>query len=466
MSFSDKLKNWKKLYSVENIFLIMAILFGIAIAVIGTPFQECDGWSHFVRAVDVSYGNVLSPIVTLNHEGGVAVVPENFGEINYRTTEPGSGEGEAFKEYLKTIKPSKKSTTMGFGEGIMSVFYYPQAFGFLLGRILNLSIFGCVLMGKLFNLLCFVLLAYKAVCITPVLKNSMIAIALFPMTLYQAASFSPDALLNGLCFLFIALCFYYAYGTKEKLGVKEALLLGVILAFIFLCKYVYIFLGLLVFLIPMKKFGDKKEYFKKFMVALIPILLLGIIAVYAAVSAISASNELTVETAVASTGNDMTTLQFLLSSPLNVFKVLFHTFTDKFSDYVLWLNVLGSLNYPLGPLIYLVPMFALYVFGSETYLVDMDIKLKDKILTLAAFLLICISIILGIYIGETRVNFAGEYLVQGVQGRYFIAALPILAFTLTPNKKTGKNKSFDYILLGFEFFILCIMIYFLRANCY
>ena len=98
MSFSDKLKNWKKLYSVENIFLIMAILFGIAIAVIGTPFQECDGWSHFVRAVDVSYGNVLSPIVTLNHEGGVAVVPENFGEINYRTTEPGSGEGEAFKE--------------------------------------------------------------------------------------------------------------------------------------------------------------------------------------------------------------------------------------------------------------------------------------------------------------------------------------------------------------------------------
>lgn len=469
MSFTEKLRG-KSVLSVENIFLVMALLFGLAIAIVGTPFQECDGWSHFVRAMDVSYGNVFAPVVTFSHEGGVAVVPENFGELEYRLTAPGSGEGYAYKTYLKSFKFSKNKTVTGFGEGIMSIFYYPQALGLLIGRLLNLNVFGCVLLGKLFNLLCFVLLAYKAICITPILKNSMIVIALFPMTLYQAASYSPDALLNGLCFLFIALCFYYAYGTKKELGYKDVLLLGVVLALIFLCKYVYVFLGLLVFIIPMNKFGDKKTYFKKFMAALIPLLLLGIVAVSAAISALSSPSEAASEViggvAAPAVNTGMSTLDFLLASPLNVFKILFHTFTDKFSDYVLWLNVLGSLNYPLGPLIYIVPMFALYVFGSEVYAEGIDIKVRDKVLCCFAFLLISICIILGMYIGETRVNFAGEYVVQGVQGRYFIAALPALAFVLVPRKRSGESRIFNYILLGVEFVILCIAIYFLRANCY
>ncbi len=470
MSFIERLRN-KEVLSVEHIFLVMALLFGLFIAVIGTPFQECDGWSHFIRAVDVSYGNVFAPVVTFSHDGGVAVVPDNFGDIDFKIIDPTEdGAGTAFKEHLKSFKFSKNKSTMEFGEGIMSVFYYPQALGLFIGRLLNLSVFGCVLLGKLFNLLCFVWLSYKAICITPILKNSMIVIALLPMSLYQAASYSPDAMLNGLCFLFAALCFYYAFGDKEELGYKEVLLLGIILAFIFLCKYVYVFLGLLVFLIPMKKFGDKKEYFKKFMFALVPLLLLGIIAVYAAVSALSSSQnaaaEIINETASSTGESSMSTLEFLFASPLNIFKILFHTFTDKFTDYVLWLNVLGSLNYSLGPLIYIVPMFALYVFGSEVSAAGIDIRVRDKVLCGVTFLLISICIVLGMYIGETRVNFAGSYVVQGVQGRYFIAAFPALALVLAPRGRSGESKIFNYILLGVEFVILCIAVYFLRTNCY
>ena len=459
----------RKIFSIENFFLIFALLFGMAMAIVGTPLQECDGWSHFVRAVDVSYGNVIAPIKSLNHDGGVAVVPDNFAALSYRLTEPGTDEGREYTTYLKTIKFSKNKTTMSFGEGIMSLFYYPQALGLFVGRLLNLSFYGCILLGRLFNLLCFVWLSYKAISITPILKNSMVVIALFPMTIYQAASFSPDALLNGLCFLFIALCFYYAYGAKEKLGYKDALLLGFVLALIFLCKYVYVFLGLLVFLIPMNKFGDKKDYLKKFMAALIPLLLLGIIAVSAAISALTSSSpetkEIIGEVATTAKNTGMSTLDFLLASPLNVFKVLFHTFTDKFSDYVLWLNVLGSLNYPLGPLIYIVPMFALYVFGSEIYMVDANIKVRDKVICGAAFLIISICIVLGMYIGETRMNFAGDLVVKGVQGRYFIAALPTLAFVLVPRNRSGASSKFNYILLGVEFVILCITMYFLHAYC-
>ena len=194
MDFKISIKSVKKIASIENLFFALALLFGLMMSFIGTPFQECDGWDHFLRAVDVSYGNVLSPVATLNHSGGKLEIPENFSEINYHITEPGSGEGSAYKSYLKSFAPSKKSTTINFNGGIMSVFYYPQAVGFLLGRLFGASVFGCVVLGRIFNLLAFLILAYIGIRISPVLKNSMIAIALFPMTIYQAASFSPDAL--------------------------------------------------------------------------------------------------------------------------------------------------------------------------------------------------------------------------------------------------------------------------------
>ena len=464
MKFLDALKGKKYIFSLENLFLVMALLFGSVIAFMCTPFQECDGWEHFLRAVDVSYGNLFSPVATINHGSGQIIVPEDIDEVSFRLVEPASGEGTAYSDYLKANKPSKNSRGMTFNGGVMSPFYYPQALGFLLGRILGVSWFACVALGRLFNLIAYAILAYLAIKITPVLKNTMITIALFPMTVYQAASFSPDALLNGLCFLFIALCFYYAYGKKEELGIKEPLTLGCILALIFLCKYVYVFLGLLVFIIPKKKFGDNKQYFKKFMIALILILILGIIAVKTATAVISSGSA----AAVADTAQvkaTMSPLQFLTSNPLNIFKVLFYTFCYKFSDYLLWLDTLGSLNYPLGPLIYIVPMFTLYVLGSECMSAENEIRLRDKFIALFAFAMVAVAVVLGIYIGDTRINFAGNYIVQGVQGRYFIAALPACALFFAPRGRTGKKWYSDYLLLLGDFFILCLAIYFLNGNC-
>ena len=85
---------------------------------------------------------------------------------------------------------------------------------------------------------------------------------------------------------------------------------------------------------------------------------------------------------------------------------------------------------------------------------------------MVSFIITSIGIVFGLYIGDTRINFAGEFVVQGVQGRYFIAILPALAFVLVPRKRTNENKYFAYNLLVCEFAILCIMMYFLRINCY
>ncbi|MBR1817085.1 MAG: DUF2142 domain-containing protein [Lachnospiraceae bacterium] len=459
-----ELLNDKKIFALENMFLILALIFGLAITFIGTPLQECDGWEHFIRSVDVSYGNLLAPVVILNHDGGQAVVPENFGEVTFNITKPETDEGIEFRNILKSIKPSKKSMKMIFYAGTMSVFYYPQALGIFIGRLFGLSFYGWVTCGRLFNLLVYIILSYFAIKLTPILKNAMIVIALLPMSLYQAASFSPDSMLNGLCFLFVSLVFYYAYGKKQEISTKDVLKLGFILGFILLCKYVYAALGLLVFLIPKEKFGDKKEYIKKFLIGIIPIIILGFIAGYAAFSAVTSGGEAAKER-IAEGVASMTPFQFLLDNPVNVIRLLISSFLHKLSDFILWLDVLGSLNYPLGPLIYIVPMFIFYVFGSEVYEPHIHIDVKDKLIAIIAVFIIYAGIVIGIYIGDTTVNYAGNYIVQGVQGRYFIAALPAIAFAFAPRKRTSENKYFSYKLLLCEFLILCIMTYFLKVNC-
>ena len=55
----------------------------------------------------------------------------------------------------------------------------------------------------------------------PCYKNLLAMLAVMPLSIYQAASLSQDAVLNGFWFLFIALCLYYAFDENVKLSWKH-----------------------------------------------------------------------------------------------------------------------------------------------------------------------------------------------------------------------------------------------------
>ena len=174
-----------------NIFLVLALCTGIAMAVINPPFHECDAGRHHRWAMDVSYGNLLSPIINLTGHGmDVVTVPKNFYVEKYHMTEPGTGEGGEYIRYLQTVKYSLESTEVEEDWVFTSLFYYPQAFGLFLGRTLKMSVYGVCVLSRICNLLVFLALTYGAIAITPVYKNILAVIALFPITIYQAASVS------------------------------------------------------------------------------------------------------------------------------------------------------------------------------------------------------------------------------------------------------------------------------------
>ncbi len=441
-----------------NLFLILALCFGIAMACINPPFQECDGWMHYLWATDVSFGNLARPVTSLSHEDGVVLVPENFNEFGYRIIKPGTGEGGTYIQYLKSVKPSLKTAKLQLINVPSSLFYYPQALGLFLGRFFGFSVYGGVVFSRLCNLLVFLALAYFAIRITPILKHAMAVIGLFPITLYQAASDSPDAMLNGFCFLFIAMCFFYAYGEKESLDWKDACKLSLVLSVVFLCKYVYVCLGLLVFLIPVKKFGNRKAYWKSFGIGLALLVIFGGAALLAAASIVSGGQ-------AAAGAQGMSQTQYLLEHPKFILQMLITTFLNKFNDWMLWLNTLGNLNYQLGPLIYLVPMYAVYVGALDRNDACERIRKRDQWLCFVVFLLTCLLVVLGIYIGDGSLNPVGALIAQGIQGRYFIPALPVLFAAVSQRGLENKIRHFTGKVIGIMCMLLLYSIYSLYGYC-
>ena len=83
---------WFGKHVAANLFFVIALCAGIAMAVITPPFQECDGWDHYLRAVDVSYGNLFSPLVVFTHDSGEIIAPAYLYKIEngnwYKTDQP------------------------------------------------------------------------------------------------------------------------------------------------------------------------------------------------------------------------------------------------------------------------------------------------------------------------------------------------------------------------------------------
>ena len=225
------------------------------------------------------------------------------------------------------------------------------------------------------------------------------------------------------------------------------------------------YISCLIFIIPKEKFGSNKEYFKKCMIALIPIVILGSIAISTVIGVVSTGTQSAAES-IAESGSGTTPLAYIMQSPLNILRVLKYTLLVDFNTYVYWLNALGSLNYILEPLIYIKPMFMLYVTGSDVSKELELVKFKDKVIGLFTFLLIGACIIIGIYVGDTSVNSGDSILVMGVQGRYFIAAFPALAFALVPRKRINNDKYYSVKVLAFDICILLFSMMILRDNCY
>jgi len=258
-------------------------------------------------------------------------------------------------------------------------------------------------------------------------------IGIMPMQLHQMASLSYDVFLNSVAFLLIAslLKAIYEEGSLSKVDYGYILVTGMLLA---PTKVVYCPILLLMLLIPRRRFGDGK---KKFVYIATVILASAIfLVIFKAIMlkdlACVSSNETTNYTA-----------GYVLRHPFQTMFIFART---------AWYSIGGWITAAIGSSLsgatLSIPIWIAFggifiVFLAALNNENEESDLKVCVVEHDMFLVISISIVLLVMLSMLLAYTPSDYpLVYGVQGRYFIPIIPLLAISMN-NQTIVLKKNID-----------------------
>ena len=223
--------------------LVLMLVFGILFSFMVPPWQTPDEYAH-VRLIgeglnNPRLGEVLQEDMDLDG-----------GRISFQYDE--KMDVEQWRDAMTKAPGYRWQEAAPGGIRVSVLKHLPAALGMTLGVLLRLPTFWVMELGELFALVFYLVICWTALKLMPMKKEVLLMLMAFPMSLHQAASLSYDAVLLPACFLFVAYIFHMRL-TKERLGWRDAALTAALLLFIAYIKLPYLFLGLLVFLLPREK---------------------------------------------------------------------------------------------------------------------------------------------------------------------------------------------------------------------
>ncbi len=331
------------------------------------------------------------------------------------------------------------------------VVYLAPALGITLARLLNLNTVALLYMGRFFNLLLYCLVTAWAIKRIPFGKAVLFGVAILPMSLHLAASFSYDAPLMCGLWLFTAVCLDLAY-KKEKVSMADIALLAALMALVGPCKMVYAVIMGLCLLIPIRKFGGKGKWF----ISAIVVLGAWVAAMFIVNSQTVAAYATGTENYVEWAGEAGYTLSMVIHKPLKALKMAVDTVLYQGGS---WASMMIGSNLGNSDPVLEVPFIVVLGFGIG--LVIMALRKPGDNLHFSAgnrvwIWFICLACLGGLLfsmlLAWTPVS---SNVIDGVQGRYFLPILPVFLLSLQ-NDTIVLTKDTDRSIL---YLMCCANVY-------
>lgn len=425
----------KKNIGWEKIFLILGGTYGIIFSITFPIFQTPDEYVHYWRAYNISQGEIG---VTRTEQGDGGYLPAHLNELtlhgNTENLKSQPHEKIDLKDYMNIFKiePTEEVRfySMKYTDKYVFTSYIPQAVGIIIGRILNLPAAITFFLARITNLVVYLGVVYLGIKNIPKYKEALAIVALLPISLQQAASNSPDALLISSSLCAIGFIVKMRESTVTR---RDLCIIGLCIGIITLIKVPYV---LIIFLMIT---GCKKYTFKDIMknIGMILLILVPIVTLY------FMWNKNYALTPIRGEGIVNNTLFDILRNPLIFIEVCINTLRGG-GDFVLnsmiaYLGWLDTLINPVMIKFYIVGILV-WIIGSYKY--NRDIIMKewiDRLLGVGLFFGIITVICMGIHTWSP----VGNSILVGIQGRYFVPILAILIIHIW-----GKTKSKTLDLLG------------------
>ncbi len=439
LTFSLFIKKLKTELCAGITVLVLGILYMTALPPVSAP----DEISHFVSAYAVS--NRILGEMPVDAEGNVRMRKED----EYLQNIYGASGDEARESLGRVLT---EETWKQIAEHISPVFvpaeqrimvssvqkpvnttpaaYLAPALGITLGRLLHVNCVIVAFLARLFNLLFFAAMVCFSIRVLPFGKQILWGVSLLPMTLHLAASCSYDTFLMGTCFLFGSYALYLAY-AKPMVQKRDIAVLAVLAAAFGPCKMVYAVVLGMALLIPVKKFGDWKNWALSAGTVLLAFAL-AMIAVNSGTIATYASGS---DTYVAWAGEEGFSIPLLLHNPVLCFRMLYESLANLGDEWTL--QMFGSVLGNLDPVLSVPFVVLLFMAGCLTALgirkageaLYLGGKQKAWIVFLAAVCLI--GLMTAMLVAWTPMS---SPVIEGVQGRYLLPVLPFVFMTLKSDR--------------------------------
>jgi len=417
------------------------------------PFQKPDEQTHFEQSLIISKG-FLSCQKKSNNTIPIEKKYISFIKTPYLDLLT-HGETKLpvsifLKDLFSNIQDNKK---INFNIDHLCSFpivsYLPQAFILTVSSILNLNPIISLYLGRL--LMSFIGYVWFLYLFRKIAKNYKLILLftfVLPMTLHQISSFSYDVahIMFGLTFFVLIVSFPRKRESSQKLHYFKLFL--ILLLFLLSKKLGYEAFFLLIFLIPFE--------IKPVIISILIFLPFYLLSKTSGVHDLSyfSNNQIF---------DPLRQLNFLLSNPMNIIKVLIVTTVQRFGFYLQSLiGIFGWLEYGLDPLSYLLyGLFFIYVIVETRHTLSLH---KNKTILLSLTLII--SYIFIILLGFVFYTVKGTLISGGIQGRYFIPFVPFIILLITqftqkinwPKIKMGNNVK--------NIFSILIIIYLMTATFY
>jgi len=447
-------RNTRLKFSKPSYFFIwVSIIFGGIFVFITPPLQGPDEQTHFLQAYSVSEANfVPGDRVDGNPETYPTSVHKTFKIVLYNDDIRHSG--NAKYEHFRTIKAlsidldDDKRENTGYlqGTSYSPIAYAPHALMIAIGRIFDAPPILLIYMARIGGIAAWVSLVYLAIKKSPIAKWQIAIVGLIPMALFQASVVTADLVSGALLLVFTAMILQLLVQKDYPNKGQYLWLLGVAVLMA-LSKQSVIVLVPLAFLPALNKVNFKTlfskkssiELFKITFVCLVAVLTVGIWTLFISGSAVAE-----VSKTIAQPSEQ---IHLLTTAPSKFLFALWNTtfffwgndITSSFIGTFGWSDTPMALSFTILGYVLLTVVF-LSNRGEDSIKsqgINSLSRLLLAVLGVAYFLFICLTL----YVYYTPVAFN---IIVGLQGRYFLALLPILLiFSINNNQMQVKPKLYN-----------------------
>lgn len=398
---------------------IAALLFATLTPPLGNP----DEGNHLARSYLASEGHFgvpgRAPHARLTMPRSFVTLARRLAHTNFRRSPRKFQPDEIRRLFSQPLAPDARVRTGHLG-AYGPVCYVPQALAMLPGRLAGASPVALVYMGRLGNVVVYLLAGWLALRLVPTRRLALAIVLLMPMSVAQAASLSADVPTNALAVVFTALCWRLALAPGAEVTRRDAVALVGVAALLALTKAGYWLLVGQCALIPIARFGSVARQRRIFALTAAAVLVPSLLWLAGAIAA---------DPAPGSPHQDMQgQVAHLIDQPWSYFATLGRSLWPNVSmAFVTGIGVLGNLNVMLPTLVYVLVPIAL---GVATLTDDPDPPELTRWKRAMLLALFAGTAVVLLTLALVAWNPVGVRVIVGVQGRYYLPLVPLVVLAV------------------------------------